>query len=530
MTQTTNKNAPAAATGRGGANNQQAAGIFAFNDTRSRHEVQYTADQERLHGRGDVAMTTTETLPKYQVGELVIPHNAEGQELSEPQPITEVLPPVNGVYYYRLPDSLTGLEEWRLRRPGEPWQTKPAGNGQKPTPKTNPKTDYPAAILSKLIAGQDLQALNIRLEDLPQPWGDLASAVLACPPIPTQRTKAFEAALAGRQDAASLRAAVFAADPAAKLPAMATLKTSWTVAELYETEFPEPKWAVPGIIPVGLSFLAGRPKVGKSFLGLQIACAVGTGGRALGEKVEQGKVLYLALEDSPRRLKKRLQDQGVPRTAAIEFRNMWKSIPEGGLVDLQTEIEQGGYSLVIIDTLSRALGRADQLDSAEMTAIIGHMQYLAIQNDIALLLIDHHRKSGGFEASPIDDILGSTAKAAVADAVIGLYREQGKHGATLKITGRDLEEKELALEWDALNCCWQSLGDANEVREESLKGNVLQAIKSLTDDGEIPTTTRIAAFLNMDKGNVSRTLADLVTAGRVRKGTKVGREQPYEVL
>ena len=47
MTQENNENAPAAATGRGGANNQRAAGIFAFNDTRSRHEVQFTADQER---------------------------------------------------------------------------------------------------------------------------------------------------------------------------------------------------------------------------------------------------------------------------------------------------------------------------------------------------------------------------------------------------------------------------------------------------------------------------------------------------
>ena len=47
MTQTTKKNAPAARTGRGEANNQQAAGIFAFNDTRNRPEVQFAADQER---------------------------------------------------------------------------------------------------------------------------------------------------------------------------------------------------------------------------------------------------------------------------------------------------------------------------------------------------------------------------------------------------------------------------------------------------------------------------------------------------
>ena len=89
-------------------------------------------------------------------------------------------------------------------------------------------------------------------------------------------------------------------------PARPTVKTSWTVAELLSTDFPEPPWAVPGIVPVGLSVLAGRPKVGKSWLGLQIAHAVGTGGMALNQRVTAGKVLYLALEDGPRRLKGRL--------------------------------------------------------------------------------------------------------------------------------------------------------------------------------------------------------------------------------
>jgi hypothetical protein len=58
-------------------------------------------------------------------------------------------------------------------------------------------------------------------------------------------------------------------------------KTTWTAAELLATQFPEPRWAVPDLVPVGLSFLAGRPKVGKSWLALQMAIAVGTGGRVL---------------------------------------------------------------------------------------------------------------------------------------------------------------------------------------------------------------------------------------------------------
>jgi hypothetical protein len=48
-------------------------------------------------------------------------------------------------------------------------------------------------------------------------------------------------------------------------------KTRWTIGELAAADFPAPKWAVPGIIPVGLTFLAGRPKLGKSWLALQVA-------------------------------------------------------------------------------------------------------------------------------------------------------------------------------------------------------------------------------------------------------------------
>jgi RecA-family ATPase len=69
---------------------------------------------------------------------------------------------------------------------------------------------------------------------------------------------------------------------------------------------------VPGLLPVGLVMLAGRPKQGKSWLALQMAVAVGTGGKLLGQDVPEGKTLYLALEDSARRIKSRLESQQAP--------------------------------------------------------------------------------------------------------------------------------------------------------------------------------------------------------------------------
>lgn len=79
----------------------------------------------------------------------------------------------------------------------------------------------------------------------------------------------------------------------------------WTAKELAETDFPEPTWLIPGILPeCGLVLLAGKPKVGKSWLALNMACELSNGGAVCGIPAEKAvKTLYLALEDTPRRLK-----------------------------------------------------------------------------------------------------------------------------------------------------------------------------------------------------------------------------------
>ena len=48
-------------------------------------------------------------------------------------------------------------------------------------------------------------------------------------------------------------------------------KTVWTAAEFFATDFPPPVFVVEELLPRGLSILAGRPKLGKSWLLLQIA-------------------------------------------------------------------------------------------------------------------------------------------------------------------------------------------------------------------------------------------------------------------
>ena len=302
----------------------------------------------------------------------------------------------------------------------------------------------------------------------------------------------------------------------------------WTVAELIDTDFPEPNWSIPDIIPEGLVMLGGRPKVGKSWLLLQMAHSIGTGGMFFDRKVKKGRVLLLAYEDNPRRLKARIEKMKIPRDALIDFQTGWKPLQNGGLDDLLIEMERGDYRMIAIDTLTRAMPGIDpKKDEGTISRVFDDLQALAINRGQNVTLADHTRKPTGFASDPIDDIMSLTTKTAISDAVLALYKEQGRPGAILKGRGRDIEDINLQLFWDVTTGCWQSQGDADEVNADTFKGDILRAIRELTEVGELATTTSIATHLDADKGNISRALVDLVMSNQIVRLPKAGRQVPY---
>lgn len=301
----------------------------------------------------------------------------------------------------------------------------------------------------------------------------------------------------------------------------------FTADSILTTEWPDPVWAVPNLLPAGLAILAGAPKLGKSWLALQIAQAVAAGGRVFGEQVERGPVLYLALEDPPRRLKDRMTKQrwqvGLPADFMPigKFETEIHDLKNGGGERLARQIEQRGYRLVVIDTLSRAVS-GDQNDVQEMTKGLTPLQEIAHTQNAAVLLIDHHRKSVGTDdADPIAHILGSTAKGAMADSAWGLYRERGKAGAKLAITGREIEERTLALTMDWELGCWQCEGDADSIALTERRQEILDALREI---GRPAQVGEIAKFIDQPKSNTFIRLQDMASAGLVQRttqGTKV---------
>lgn len=317
---------------------------------------------------------------------------------------------------------------------------------------------------------------------------------------------------------AESRSLLLAVAPGAAPPCLGVV----TARDLLAKVFPAPVWAVPGLLPAGLTFLAGRAKVGKSWLALQIAQAIATGGRVFGEKVERGPVLYLALEDSQRRLQERMALQGWPAGDAAgdadfmtlaDFARDVGQLDAGGCEKLAAQWAARRYRLAILDTLSRAI-RGDQNDVATMTAALSPLQSLALGMDAAMLVLDHHKKMTGDATDPVLDLGGSIGKGAVADGLLGLYREQGKAGAILHMLGRDMPEKKLRLAFDVPTRCWQSDGDADAPRVTDARQAILDAL------GEMgPATAQaVTRKLGKDKANVWRTLQGCVNDGLVISG------------
>jgi len=292
-------------------------------------------------------------------------------------------------------------------------------------------------------------------------------------------------------------------------------------------DWPEPTWAIPGLLPVGLTILAGRPKAGKSWLALQIAKAKAEGGEVLGERVQPGKVLYLALEDHPRRLRARMEKQGWRRGLDVRFMAMGefqdkigslllaKGKATVGAVALAQEIETGGYSLVVVDTLSRAcMGKA--LDQDDMQAALGPLQALAQRCNLVILVIDHLRKL--CLGDPVSDVLGPTSKTGVVDCAWGLYRQAGQHDVELKAVGRDVEQQELKVKFDATCGLWLSMGNARQVQVTERRQEVLDLLAKIG----AASLTEIAKRLGQDRSNCNKRLADLVAAGLLRRSGRLG--------
>ncbi|GAB3645997.1 AAA family ATPase [Glycomyces tarimensis] len=263
---------------------------------------------------------------------------------------------------------------------------------------------------------------------------------------------------------------------------------AWTADQLMAEVFPEPRWAVPGMLCEGLSLLCGPPKVGKSWASLALAIAIASGGKAFGKiPVDPGAVLYLALEDTARRLQARMRTilAGAAAPEGLTLLTECPRLDRGGDAWIEAWIAKNPNArLIVVDVFAKVrpaptpgVGAYDGDYAA-----VGVLKRLADKHGIAIVAVHHIRKAGSEDF--LTEVSGTNGIAGAADATLVLKRGRGQADGILHITGRDVEETEHAMGFNPATGAWTLLdGDPKLHTTTDTRGAILAFLKGHPDSG-----------------------------------------------
>jgi hypothetical protein len=240
---------------------------------------------------------------------------------------------------------------------------------------------------------------------------------------------------------------------------------------------------------------------------------------ALGAKrVEPGDVLFLALEDTKLRLRKRIEaiTRGQHMTAPprLTLAREWPRQDKGGLALIQRWLhEHPAARLVVIDTWAKFRpGRVRGADSYEEDyAHASEVKAVADKRGVAVEALHHCRKGGAID--PVEEVSGTMGLTGAADAVHVLRRERGQHDAALFVAGRDVEEQELALSWDREHHLWSVMGDAESYRLSKERATVLEVFRKA---GRPLTPSMAAPLLGKPLNSVKKLLWSMERDGQLQ--------------
>lgn len=293
--------------------------------------------------------------------------------------------------------------------------------------------------------------------------------------------------------------------------------------DLLQSEFKPPRWAVPNLLMEGLSLLAGRPKLGKSWLALCLGTDVASGSAAFGKiQTLPGEVLYMALEDGERRMQERLNlvlGERVP-PPLLYFAYDWPrfDMGSGGLALLAEWLDGHPLArLVVIDTFKRvraseAGSQGKRLYDLDYDAL-APLAALARQHGVAIIVVFHARK--GEAEDPLDLVSGTTGLSGACDSVMVLRRERGQADASLFVTGRDIEERDMALRWHgdpSQRFWWEWIGEAEDYRVSAERRAIIDIVAEMPGCKPLD----IAGALNKTVGSIRYLLYKMVKEEQVR--------------
>ena len=302
-----------------------------------------------------------------------------------------------------------------------------------------------------------------------------------------------------------------------------------TAKDLQGKQFDPVQYVLPGFIPEGVTLLVGKPKIGKSWAALDLCIGAAADRFTFGTlKPAQGDVLYLALEDSQRRLKRRmtrLLPDDVAWPARLTLQTSWRRANDGGLDDIEAWCKSVSEPTVImIDTLEKFRTppkSGTQNYSTDYEAITGLQAIAKSRPGLGIVLLHHDRKMDADD--PFDTVSGTLGLTGAADTILIMKRKDG--AVRLFVRGRDVEESDTPLQFNRNTCRWSLMNDTLAADRHSAERqqiiDALGAFVPASDSDGMSVAEIMAATERTDRNAIDQLLFKMGRDGeikRVRRG------------
>ena len=237
---------------------------------------------------------------------------------------------------------------------------------------------------------------------------------------------------------------------------------------LLDMDLNAPRFCVQNFLPQGLSILGGAPKMGKSWLVMDLCVRIAKGEAMWNMETTQGTTLYLCLEDPYFRIQQRLgciTDEAPPD---VFFANAASTLAE----DLEQQIiefvkDHPDTVLIVIDTFQMVRASNGEPSYGGDYQELQKLKRIADALRISILLVHHLRKQN--DRDPVNKLSGTTGISGAVDAIFVLDKdERRQNAAKLICTGRDIAYRELELRFSKDTCTWELLCDSLDTPENLL--------------------------------------------------------------
>lgn len=345
-----------------------------------------------------------------------------------------------------------------------------------------PDNDKPGKQYADLCAAKlEGKATRIRLVDLSAAW----------PEIPDHGDISDMVFHLGAENATQKLAEQVAVTPNWKSAENSNKPRFKTISavELLATDYPPRQFLVDELLPAGTTVFCAPPKIGKSWMAMDLCLSIASGQAFLGHATHPCGVFYLAFEDTEHRLQSRLntllQKQAVPplfwfSTEVIPLNN--------GLLDaLEDHLQQHPETkLIVIDTLQKIRGIASfkETQYGNDYRELGQLKQFADKYGISFVFI-HHTRKGQDTNDPYNMVSGTTGIMGAADTTWVITKaNRADKDATLHIIGRDTAQDASVIRFDSTTCRWQMIGSAGatldaELRRQHDSNPIVQTIRQL---------------------------------------------------